>query len=107
MSVLKASLCPVKQEALLYAQLVRISQKPGESVDSHIQDFEDLFNKSYGQRGGMDAESRSMLKRDFFFVNSLLLKCQKALPSAELFLDALHQARVVEEQVHQLAAMHK
>ena len=104
---LKARLCPAKREALLSAQLMRRRQRNNESVDSYVQDFEDLFNKSYGQRGGMDLESKALLKRDLF-VQGLLLKWQeKVLSSAESFSDALHQARVAEEQERQLAAMHK
>ena len=69
------------------------------SVEFYVQDFEDLFKKSYGQRGGLDLESKVLLKTDLF-VQSLLLKRQeKVLSSAESFLDALHQARVPDEQV--------
>ena len=70
---LKARLCPAKREALLSAQLMPRRQRNNESVDSYVQDFEDLFNKSYGQRGGMDLESKALLKRDLF-VQGLLLK---------------------------------
>ena len=104
---LKARLCPVKREALLSAQLIRRRQRSNETIDAYVQDFEDLFNKSYGQRSGMDLESKALFKRDLF-VQGLLLKWQKkVLSSAESFPDALHKARVAEEQERHLAAMHK
>ena len=99
-------LTPVRREALVSAQLMRRRQQNTETVDQFAQDFEKLFDQSYGQRAGMDEESRSMLKRDLF-VQGLLLKWQeKVLPSAETFTDALHQARVMEEQARQLAKLH-
>ena len=46
----------------------------------------------------MDVASRKLLKRDLF-VQGLLMKWQeKVLPSANSFVDALHQARAAEEQ---------
>ena len=72
----------------------------------YAQDFERLFEQSYGCRIGMDEDSRNMLKRDLF-VQGLLLKWQeKVLPSAETYVDALHQARANEEQSRQLANLH-
>ena len=47
-----------------------------------------------------------MLKRDLF-IQGLLLKWQeKVLPSADIFADALYQARTMEEQSKQLSKMH-
>ena len=99
-------LSPVRREALVSAQLMRRRQRSDETVDSFAQEFEQLFERSYGCRAGMDEESRGMLKRDLF-VQGLLLKWQeKVLPKAESFLDALHQARAAEEQERQLAKLH-
>ena len=53
----------LKAKALLSAQLMCRKQR-NDSVDSYVQDFEDLFNKSYGQRGGMDLESIALLYQD-------------------------------------------
>ena len=66
-----------------------------------------LFDKSYGQREGMDQASKDMLKRDLF-VQGLMWKWQeKVLPSANSFHDALHQARVTEKQERQLSDLHR
>jgi len=55
----------------------------------------------------MDLSSKEMLKRDLF-VQGLILKWQeKVLPSATTFSDALHQARLAEEQHKQLGELHK
>lgn len=68
----------------------------------YAQDFERIFQQSYGCRTGMDEDSCNMLKRDLF-----VLKWQeKVLPSAETYVDALHQARANEEQSRQLANLH-
>lgn len=64
-NALKARLCPAKRE-LQAAQLMSGQQRNSESIDSYVQDFEDLFNKSYGQRDGMDMESKVLQKRDLF-----------------------------------------
>ena len=54
----------------------------------------------------MDVASRELLKRDLF-VQGLLMKWQeKVLPSANSFVDALHQARAAEEQKKQLLEIH-
>ena len=104
---LKQRLYPVRSEALLSAQLMRRKQQYSESVDQYAQDFESLFEKSYGRRSGMDLSSKEMLKRDLF-VQGLTLKWQeKVLPSAATFSDALHQARLAEEQHKQLGEIHK
>ena len=104
---LKQRLHPVRSEALLSAQLMRRKQQYSESVDQYAQDFESLFEKSYGRRSGMDLSSKEMLKRDLF-VQGLTLKWQeKVLPSAATFSDALHQARLAEEQHKQLGEIHK
>ena len=91
-TALQKCLEPVGRDALRSAQLIRRRQKFGETVDVYAQDFEQLFQQSYGCRTGMDEDSRNMLKRDLF-VQGLLLKWQeKVLPSAETYVDALHQA---------------
>ena len=55
----------------------------------------------------MDQALKEMLKRDLF-VQGLMLKWQeKVLPSATTFSDALHQARLAEDQDRQLQEMHK
>ena len=103
---LQARLNPVRREALVSAQLVRRRQRIEESVDSFAQDFEKLFDASYGRRSGMDEESKELLKRDLF-TQGLKLKWQeKILPTAKSFNDALHLARAAEEQEKQLAALH-
>ena len=81
-------------------------QRADETVDNYSQDFESLFEKSYGKRLGMDVASRELLKRDLF-VQGLLMKWQeKVLQSANSFDDALHQARAAEEQKKQLLEIH-
>jgi len=97
---------PVQNEALLSAQLMKRKQRADKTVDSYSQDFESLFEKSYGKRLGMDVASRELLKRDLF-VQGLLMKWQeKVLPSANSFVDDLHQARAAEEQKKQLLEIH-
>ena len=104
---LRDHLQPVKREALKSAELIKKKQMQNESVDSYAQEFERLFMKSYGSRGGMDTETKEMLKRDLF-VQGLLLKWQKkVLPSADSFSDALYQARAAEEQEKQLSELHQ
>ena len=56
----------VQNETLLSAQLMKQKQIADETVDSYSQDFESLFEKSYGKRLGMDVASREFLKRDLF-----------------------------------------
>jgi len=51
-------------------------QRADETVDNYSQDFESLFEKSYGKRLGMDVASRELLKRDLF-VQGLLMKWQE------------------------------
>ena len=107
MDALRGRLQPVKREALKSAELMKRKQTHNESVDLYAQEFERLFLKSYGSRGGMDTESKEMLKRDLF-VQGLLLKWQKkVLPSADSFNDALYQARAAEEQEKQLSELHQ
>ena len=104
---LRDCLQPVKREALKSAELIKRRQMQTESVDSYAQGFERLFLKSYGSCGGMDAESKEMLKRDLF-VQGLLLKWQKkVLHSVDSFNDALYQARAAEEKEKQLSELHK
>ncbi len=103
---LRKRLHPVKQEALMSARLMKRKQKQQETVDEYAQDFEHLFEQSYGQRPGMDGDSKRLLKRDLF-VQGLLLRWQmKVLPSAKSFENALHQARLAEEQEKQLTEIH-
>lgn len=100
--MLKQRLHPVQREALLSAKLTKRRQQSSETVDKYAQDFENLFGKSYGKRAVMDNASREMLKRDLF-VQGLALKWQeKVVPSVETFSDALHQARLAEDQHKQL-----
>ena len=104
---LKQRLQPVRSEALLSVQLMRRKQRDSELVEGYAQDFESLFEKSYGRRSGMDDAAKEMLKSDLF-VQGLILKWQeKVLPSAATFSDALHQARLAEEQSRQLSELHK
>ena len=104
---LKQRLQPVRSEALLSAQLMRRKQQDSEAVEGYAQDFESLFERSYGRRSGMDEAAKEMLKRDLF-VQGLILKWQeKVLPSAATFSDALHQARLAEEQSRQLGELHR
>ena len=51
---LRKRLQPPKRDALRSAQLIRRKQQSNELVDKYAQDFELLFDKSYGQREGMD-----------------------------------------------------
>jgi len=104
---LRKRLQPPKRDALRSAQLIRRKQQSNELVDKYAQDFELLFDKSYGQREGMDQASKGMLKRDLF-VQGLMWKWQeKVLPSANSFDDALYQARIAEEQERQLSDLHR
>ena len=96
-AALQRRLVPVQREALLSAQLMRKRQKADETVESYAQEFEALFERSYGRRAGMDDESKELLRRDLF-VQGLRYKWQeKVLPSAETFADALYQAQAAEE----------
>ena len=93
---------PVRNEALLSVQRMKRRQCTTELVDEYAQEFEALFDKSYGKRVGMDEESKQLLKRDLF-VQGLLLKWQVLPSSAATFADALYKARTMEEQDKQLA----
>ena len=98
---------PVQSEALLSAQLLKRKQRSSEKVEEYTRAFEELFESSYGKRAGMDQASKEMLKRDLF-VQGLLLKWQeKVVPSALTFADALHQARLAEDQDQQLSELHQ
>ena len=97
---------PVKQDALCSAELIKRRQQPAETVDQYAQEFEQLFMNSYDARGGMDLESKEMLKRDLFVQGLLLIWQKTVLPSANTFGDALHQARAAEKQEKQLAVLH-
>ena len=76
-------------------------------MDSYAQEFERLVLKSYGSRGGMDTESKEMLKWDLFDQGLLLKWQKKVFPSADSFDDALYQARAAEEQEKELSELHK
>ena len=103
---LRDRLCPVRREALKSAELLRRKQQQNESVDEFAQDFEALFERSYG-RAGMDDDARERLKRDLF-VQGLQYRWQeKVLPTATTFCDALYQARANEEQAKQLSYLQK
>ena len=98
---------PAGRKALSSAQLLRRKQRSGETVDAFVQEFEDLFEKSYGHESGIDPEFKKTLKRDLF-VQGLILKWQeKVLPTAKSSTGALYQARTAEEQERQLAKIHK
>jgi len=85
---------------------MRRKQGTQETVDQYTQCFEQLFERSYGNRAGMDSESKALLKRDLF-TQGLLRKWQeKILPSAATFHDVLFQARAAEEQEHTLSELH-
>ena len=103
---LRKRLTPVRREALVSAQLMKRKQKMSETVDQYAQDFESLFEHSYGRRSGMDTESKALLKRDLFVLGLKLKWQEKVLPSAETFADCLHQARAAEEQERQLGELH-
>ena len=83
------------------------NQLPSESVDQYAQEFETLFDRSYGRRSGMDQESKDLLKRDLFMLGLKMKWQEKVLPSAQTFADSLHQARTAEEQERQLNELHK
>ena len=101
---LRKQLARVRREALVSAELMKQKQKAMEMVDQYAQDFETLFDHSYGWQEGMDQESKD-LKRDLF-VLGLRMKWQKVLPSAESFSDCLHQARAAEQE-RQLNELHQ
>ena len=82
-------------------------QLPSESVDQYAQEFETLFDRSYGRRSGMDQESKDLLKRDLFVLGLKMKWQEKVLPSAQIFADSLHQARTAEEQERQLNKHHR
>ena len=71
------------------AEPIKRKQQTDEPVDKYAQSFEMLFDKSYGNREGMDQASKDMLKRALL-VQGLLWKWQeKVLPSsANTFDDA-------------------
>ena len=104
---LKKRLAPARRDALLSAQLMKRKQLPSESVDQYAQEFETLFDRSYGRRSGMDQESKDLLKRDLFVLGLKMKWQEKVLPSAKTFADSLHQARAAEEQERQLNELHK
>ena len=97
----------MRREALVSAQLMKRKQKPTETVDQYAQDFETLFDCTYGRRAGMDQKSKDLLKRDLFMLGLLMKWQEKVLPSAENFSNCLHQARAVEEQERQLTELHQ
>ena len=72
---LRKQLQPPKRDALRSAELIKRKQRTDEPVDEYAQSFEMLFDKSYGNREGMDQASKDMLKRDLF-VQGLLWKWQ-------------------------------
>ena len=78
----------MKREALKSAELIKRKQMQNESVDLYAQEFKWLFFKSYGTRGGMDTESKEMLKRDIF-VQFLLLKWQRKFFPQPILLTVL------------------
>ena len=51
---------PVQREALVSAQLMWRKQQSNESVDEFALDLENLFDRSYGRRTGMDEASKDM-----------------------------------------------
>ena len=104
---LKKRLAPARRDALLSAQLMKRKQLPSESVDQYAQEFETLFDRSYGRRSGMDQESKDLLKHDLFVLGLKMKWQEKVLPSAQTFSDSLHQARTAEEQERQLNELHK
>ena len=105
-AALRDRLQPVQHAALASAQLMRRKQGTQESVDKYAQFFEQLFERSYGSRAGMDNDSKALLKRDLF-TQGLLRKWQeKILPSAATFHDVLFQARAAEEHEHTLSELH-
>ena len=100
----KKRLALARRDALLSAQLMKRKQLPS---DQYAQEFETLFDRSYGCRSGMDQESKDLLKRDLFVLGLKMKWQEKVLPSAKTFADSLHQARTVEEQERQLHELHK
>ena len=62
MSALRERLHPVRNDALVSAQLMHRRQDSQETVDTYAQAFEQLFGKSYGRHQGMDVTSRATLK---------------------------------------------
>jgi len=85
---------------------MRRKQTSQESVGIYAQCFEQLFEQSYGNRKGMDSESKSLLKRNLF-TQGLLRKWQEKIsPFASTFHDALFQARAAEDQEHMLSELH-
>ena len=97
----------MRREALVSAQLMKWKQKATETVDQYGQEFETLFDRSYGRREGMEQESKDLLKRDLFALGLRMKWQEKVLPSAESFSDSLHQARAAEEQERQLNELHQ
>lgn len=64
----------------------------------NAQDFEALFERSYGRHSGMDTDSKGLLKRDLFVLGLKMKWQEKVLPSAQKFAECLHQASAAEEQ---------
>ena len=81
---LRNRLCPIRREALKSAELLRRKQQQNESVDEFAQDFEALFERSYGQ-AGMDEEARERLKRDLF-MQGLQYRWQESVAYCHYFL---------------------
>ena len=105
-TALRDQLQPVQHATLASAQLMRRKQNSQESVDKYAQCFEQLLEQSYGNRKGMDSESKSLLKRDLF-TQGLLRKWQEKIsPSASTFHDVLFQACAAEDQEHTLCELH-
>ena len=74
-------------------------QLPCESVDQYVQEFESLFDCSYGRQSGMDQESKDLQKCDLFVLGLKMKLQEKALLSAQTLADSLHQARMVSQMV--------
>ena len=104
--VLRDRLCLVRRETLKSAEILRRKQQQNESVDEFAQDFEALFERSYGQ-AGMDEEARERLKQDLFVQGLQYHWQEKVLLTATTFCDALYQARANEEQAKQLSHLQK
>ena len=104
---LRRRLAPVRREALVSSQLMKRKQKPTKTVYQYAQDFETLFDRSYGHRAGMDQKSKDLLKGNLFMLGLRMKWQEKILPSVKNFSDCLHQARAAEEQERQLTELHQ
>ena len=56
----------MKRDALRSAELINRKQLQGKTVDSYAQEFETLYLKSYGSRGGMDTESKENCLKEIY-----------------------------------------